>query len=199
MSSIYLIRHGEITSFKPRRYIGRQDLPLTPKGRAQIARMAEFLSSQAIDRVICSPLSRCVQSAEIIEERLGVVPQVNPRLAEIDLGSWEGLTVAEVCERYPGQYEARGKDIARFRPPGGESFQDLLDRTWPAFQAISSIANERITVVAHSGVNRVLLCRILDIPLTNLFRIDQDYGCLNILHYTAPNSFQVNGLNVHPR
>ena len=197
MSTIYLLRHGEIPTFQPRRYIGRQTLPLTPEGRAQMERMAEFLSTHSIDRVVSSPLARCLQGAEIIKEKLGIIPQISPELAEIDLGSWEGLTVAEVRERFSGQYEARGKDIAHFRPDGGESFQDLLDRAWPALQTISSLANERIAVVAHAGVNRVLLCRILSIPLTDLFRIDQDYGCVNILHYAA-NSFQVNCLNLNP-
>ena len=109
MSTIYLLRHGEIPTFQPRRYIGRQTLPLTPEGRAQMERMAEFLSTHSIDRVVSSPLARCLQGAEIIKEKLGIIPQISPELAEIDLGSWEGLTVAEVRERFSGQYEARGK------------------------------------------------------------------------------------------
>lgn len=91
----------------------------------------------------------------------------------------------EVRERFPGGYEARGLDIVNYRPPGGESFADLSDRIWPAFASIAdSCASETrpVVVVAHAGVNRVLLCRLLGMPLANLFRLKQGYGCCNVVH-----------------
>lgn len=180
MSEIYLIRHGEITQSSPRRFVGQSDLLLTDRGREQMRQVAEYLVGRGLPRLLCSPLSRCVESAGIVGKALGLEPEVAADLREIGLGVWEGLTVEEVRERFPGDYEARGRDLARFRPAGGESFADVERRTWPAFNAISK-SNFPQAIVAHGGVNRVLLCRILGMPLENLFRLGQDYACLNVV------------------
>lgn len=194
MSVIYLIRHGEITQTLPRRFVGQTDLPLTDRGRAQIATVASFLVGRGVGRMLCSPLSRCVESAGIIGAVLGIVPESVPDLREIALGTWEGLTVDEVRERFPGRYEARGRNLAGFRPPGGESFADLQRRTWPPFESACSALAEPLAIVAHGGVNRVLLCRILGMPLENLFRLEQNYACINILH-DGPESFRISAMN----
>ena len=195
MSTIYLIRHGEITQSHPRRFVGRQDLPLTDGGREQISRLADILATRSIDRVLCSPLARCMESAGILCSRLGGAPELVPDFCEISLGDWEGLSVDEVRARFPGCYEARGMDLAGFRPSGGESFHDLLHRAWPTFETVVKAATDgEVAIVAHAGVNRVLLCRILGLPLENLFRLEQDYGCLNIVRYDG-YGFRVENAN----
>ena len=194
MSTIYLIRHGEILQSEPRRFVGQRDLPLTEHGREQISRLSDALVPYCIDKVVCSPLSRCVESAGILCTRFGGVPDVLPNLREIFLGEWEGLTVDEVRDRFPGCYEARGMNLAGFRPQGGESFVDLLNRAWPSFETIVNGPYDRVAVVAHSGVNRIILCRILDIPLGNLLRLEQHYGCLNVIHHDKVG-FQVGSIN----
>jgi probable phosphoglycerate mutase len=182
VSEIHLVRHGEITQSSPRRFVGQTDLPLTDEGRGQMAAVARFLTGRGVARLVCSPLARCVESAGIVGAALGLVPETMPDLREICLGSWEGLTVDDVRERFPGRYEARGRNLAGFRPPGGESFADVQRRAWPAFELAAADADEPLAIVAHGGVNRVLLCRILGMPLENLFRLEQRYACVNILH-----------------
>lgn len=179
--AIYLLRHGEIAQANPRKFIGRTDLSLTDRGKKQIDRTAEFLTGKNICRIICSPLTRCRQSAEILDKHLQLGVEIDEKFTEIDLGSWEGLTVNEVQKQFAGQYEARGKDIVHFKPQNGESFQDLSDRVWPAFSSLDLSDGKRIAIVAHSGVNRVLLCRLLGMPLSHLFRFDQSYGCCNTI------------------
>jgi probable phosphoglycerate mutase len=184
MSTIYLIRHGEIPRSEPRRFVGRQDLPLTERGRDQMTRLADYLTTQSITGIVTSPLLRCLTSAGILQARLGGgEPKVVADLQEISLGAWEDLTVEQVRHRFPGSWEARGKDPAEFQPPAGESFCALLDRVWPAFLALAANKGDRVAIVAHAGVNRVLLCRILGMPLGHLFRLEQDYGCVNVLHH----------------
>ena len=180
MSVIYLVRHGEIAQSSPRRFVGQSDLPLTDRGREQMRQVAGYLVGKGVRRVLCSPLSRCVESAGILGLALGLEPEAVPDLREIGLGAWEGLTVDEVRERFPGAYEARGRDLAGFRAAGGESFADLQRRAWAAFEAISGFEATQ-AIVAHGGVNRTLLCRVLGMPLENLFRLGQDYACVNIL------------------
>lgn len=193
MSVIYLIRHGEITQFTPRRFVGQRDLPLTDRGRSQMRQVAGYLAGKGVKRLLCSPLSRCVESAAIVGSPLGLRPETVADLREIALGDWEGLTVHEVRERFPGGYEARGRDLAGFRPPGGESFADVQHRAWAAFEALSDFDAPQ-AVVAHGGVNRVLLCRILGMPLENLFRMEQEYACVNLLH-AHEGGYRVGRLN----
>ncbi|ACU89646.1 histidine phosphatase family protein [Desulfomicrobium baculatum] len=193
MSEIYLIRHGEITQSSPRRFVGQSDLPLTDRGRKQMRSVAEYLAGRGLARLLCSPLSRCMESAGIVGMALGLEPEVVPNLREIGLGVWEGLTVEEVRERFSGDYEARGRDLARFRPAGGESFADLERRAWAAFEVLSDFKSPQ-AIVAHGGVNRVLLCRILGMPLENLFRLGQDYGCVNVVR-TGRDGFCVEVMN----
>lgn len=201
MTVIYLIRHGEIPTYSPRRFIGRTDPPLTERGRQQIAKLGEMLKSCAVDRLVCSPLLRCRESAQLlgpyISQYIGCEPEVVQDLAEISLGAWEGLTVEEVRQRFPGSYEARGLDLAGFRPPGGESFADLQKRAWSALANLVAAGPRRLAVVAHAGVNRVLLCQLLGMPLTNLFRLEQGYGCLNVVHATA-DGYRVECINIRP-
>ena len=180
MSVIYLVRHGEITQSSPRRFVGQSDLPLTDRGREQMRQVAGYLVGKGVRRVLCSPLSRCVESAGIVGAALGLEPGAVPDLREIGLGAWEGVTVDEVRVRFPGAYEARGRDLVGFRPAGGESCADLQRRAWTAFEIISGFDATQ-AIVAHGGVNRALLCRVLGMPLENLFRLGQDYACVNIL------------------
>lgn len=196
MTVVYLLRHGEIIQSSPRRFVGRTDLALTEKGRAQMAVAARFFKNRHVDRLVCSPLARCVESAEILGRALALSPQPVDGLQEIHLGEWEGLTVEDVRSRFPGEYEARGQDLAGFRPRGGESFHDVQERSWPVLVSVASAA-ESVVVVAHGGVNRTLLCRILGMPLEKLFRLGQEYACVNVLR-ARDEGFRVELLNWSP-
>ncbi len=109
--------------------------------------------------------------------------EILPALREIHLGEWQGCTRAEIGSRFPGEWEKRGRDLAGYRPPGGESFEDLRARVVPAFEDIRKTLSGNALIVSHAGVNRVILCHVLGMPLSNLFRLDQATGSLNILHF----------------
>lgn len=197
MKTVYLLRHGEIPGSSPRRFIGQMEIALTERGREQIRQTAAVLKGIRIDHLFSSPLGRCLESAEIMGEILGVQPKIEPALREIALGPWEGLTVSQVQQQFPGSYEARGRDIAIFRPPAGESFADLADRVWPAFLRILQLTRNNAVVIGHAGVNRVLLCRLVGIPLPQLFRLQQGYACINIIRWHN-GSFELELMNYSP-
>lgn len=182
MKTVYLIRHGETPGSQPRRFIGRTELQLTHRGREQITALGKVLEPHNIKRIVCSPLSRCLESGEILAASFATTIETEHNLSEIDLGDWENLTADEVKVTFPGAYEARGENLPGYRPSGGESFEDLLARAWPALQKIIETTTSKTAVVAHAGVNRVLLCHVLGIPLENMFRLQQDYGCYNVLY-----------------
>lgn len=110
---------------------------------------------------------------------------IDPRLREIDAGRWEWLTAEEAAARFPADYKERERDLVGFRFPGGESFRDLRERVVPAFVDIVDRGGANILIVAHLGVNRVLLCEFLGLPLEELFSIKQAYGGLALLSATT--------------
>ena len=197
MKTVYLLRHGEIPGSSPRRFIGQMEVALTERGREQIRQAAAVLRDIHIDHLFSSPLGRCLESAEILGSILGLQPEIEPALREIALGPWEGLTVPQVQQQFPGSYEARGRDIAIFRPPAGESFADLADRVWPAFLRILQLTRDNAVIIGHAGVNRVLLCRLVGIPLPQLLRLQQGYACINIIRWHN-GSFELELMNYSP-
>ena len=181
---LYVARHGELTTSHEWRYVGHSDVDLNPAGVAQIERLARRLRGEPIDVLVCSDLRRTLHSARLIGDVLDLRPQPDRAFRELHLGRWEGLTREEIIARFPDEFEARVRDIAAYRIEGGESFEDLQRRVVARLEEVlDGHAGKNILLVAHGGVNRVILCRALGLPLANLARIDQAYGCLNIIDY----------------
>lgn len=193
---IYLLRHGEIAGSEPRRFVGQQDKPLTPRGRAQARWWRDRLAPLEFKAIYSSDLSRCRQTAEVVAGDAAV--ELVPALREISLGAWEGLSVAEVNQRFPGEYQRRGADVARHCPQGGESFTDLAGRVLPAFERLAAGPEGDLLVVAHTGVNRVIVCRALGLDLGHLFRLELDYGSLCLLA-RRDRQWVLHGLNLRPQ
>ena len=135
--ALYLLRHGALPPNPQRRFVGQRDLPLSPRGQRQIAFWAKELAVTPLKAIFCSSLQRCRESARSIGRYHPQTPVI-PRDAfrEIHLGQWEGLTPAEVEERFPGAYAARGRNLADYCPQGGESFRMLARRVLPALRDI---------------------------------------------------------------
>lgn len=199
--ALLLLRHGEIAQEEPRRYVGRRDLPLTEAGRAQAAAWAPVLAGVPFCGAWCSDLLRCRETAALALSGSGLAAAPLPGLRELDLGAWQGLSEAEVRERFPGEFERRGADLANVAPAGGESFRHAQERFDAALRAALSGVRPGAgvaLVVAHAGVNRAYLCRVLGLPLSEVFRLGQDYGCLNVLELPASGPARLLALNLPP-
>jgi alpha-ribazole phosphatase len=150
----------------------KTDRPVRPVGTAML------------EAVYCSDLSRAIKSAEPIASLHGYEPVRVPELRERNFGVWEDMSFVEIREQYPEEFNAWADNPLQFSPPGGESTLDLRDRALPAFTRIlDKHPGQCIAIVAHGGVNRLLLCHILGIPLENIFRIEQDYAAVNIIEF----------------
>ena len=181
---LYLVRHGQVAAGHTQRYHGHNDIGLSPQGVQQFEDLAAQLAAIPLQGVYSSDLSRTLKGAEIISRGRGLVPQAVPQFREVNFGAWEGLTFGEILEQYPSQLEARLRDLSSFRIPGGESLKDLAARALPRLREL--LARHRdaaFLIVAHAGINRVILCEALGLSLDHLFRLDQTYGCLNIIDY----------------
>lgn len=192
---IYLLRHGEVDSDGEKRFIGWTDLPLNANGVRQARAWHERLSGIPFDSIYCSDLARARKTAQIIAgERRSDVREMRA-FREIHLGEWETLSMMEVKTRFPDKWRERGENYFSYRPAGGESFSDLCDRVLPAFEAIAENAAGNALIVAHAGVNRMILCRVLGMLPEHLFRIGQAYACLNRIDCRR-KPYQVMAMNI---
>jgi broad specificity phosphatase PhoE len=142
------------------------------------------LKEGALHAVYTSDLRRAVKSGEIVAEPYALQIIVLPELRERSFGIWEGMTFSEIKERYPSEFESWAGDPLKYSPPGGESTREVHGRVIRALDMVlSNHRGGRIAIVAHGGVNRVILCHLLGIPLENIFRIEQNHGAVNIVEF----------------
>ncbi|MHC2002366.1 histidine phosphatase family protein [Methylobacterium sp. CM6241] len=161
--TVYFIRHGQTDWNAAGRLQGQRDVPLNATGLGQAESVAERLKAVAGDslseaRFVASPLQRTRQTMEVLRARLDLAPQdyaVDARLKEINFGTWEGSTWAEIRRRDSGSALARDRDRWGYRPPGehGESYAMLVERVRPAIAELQPPA----VIVAHGGVARAIL------------------------------------------
>ncbi len=193
---IYLIRHGQVAGFDQPRYNGQADVELTPLGIEQYHLLKERLADKNISACYSSDLSRCKTGAEIICQAFGIKPAINRELRELNIGAWEGMTWQEIKAEWPDEWQARLEDLVNFRVPQGENLLDVEARVMPVIcNAVERHKGEEILVVAHGGVNRIVLLHAIGAPLAGLFNIEQNYCCLNIIDYYADGRATVKLLN----
>ncbi|MCK4910801.1 MAG: histidine phosphatase family protein [Thermodesulfovibrionales bacterium] len=189
VETIYIIRHGATVGSdddEPR-YKGSIDVPLSPKGRAQVVATASFMESQGMrpDAVYCSSLSRARVSAELICDAFdGLAPIEHAEFKERHFGRWEDMSFNEIAKEFPEDFSAWAKDPLNFSPIDGESTLEVRDRVMPKLdEVLNGHDGGAVALVAHGGVNRVILCELMGLSLEHIFRIEQDNACLNIVRF----------------
>ncbi|MET0329178.1 MAG: histidine phosphatase family protein [Luteimonas sp.] len=195
---ILLARHGETPWNAEGRYQGQEDIPLSEIGERQATLLGARLADVRIDRAVASPLSRADRTARLaLGETRASTLLTDPGLAEIAHGTWEGLLAGEIRERDPERLTAWRDAPDTVQMPGGESLQRVFDRAWPAFaRAVDGLGpDDTALIVAHDAVNRVILCRVLGIPLSRLWTFRQAPTTLNLLEGPDVDHLDVVRLN----
>ena len=192
---VFLIRHGKIQQEDDqRRYIGQINLPLTEEGTRQAQGLQKRFERTNIKTIYCSDLSSSIETAQIVANPRNVPVVVCQKLREISMGEWEGCTFGDIARRFPEKFKARGNDIVSYRVPGGESFADCSNRIVAALEEIIASSTGNLVIAGHAGINRLLLCHMLGMPIANLFSIGQDYACLNVIQCSSAG-YQVKLMN----
>ena len=170
MTNLVLVRHGETVWHAENRYAGVSDVALTSRGEEQAARLAAWARTAGLAAVWSSPLSRARRTAEACA---GDVPlEVDARLRELDFGEGEGLTSAEMTQRFPEARAAFLDDPAAHPLPGGEDPVAAANRFTECLQEIAAdLPGGRVLVVAHSSAIRLALCRLIGVPLSEYRRL----------------------------
>lgn len=181
---LYLLRHGQVADGHTDIYNGHNDVDLSPKGLRQCEAVAAHLQEVKLAGIYSSDLTRTRRGAEIVARGRDVAVTLVPEFREINFGIWEGLSFQEIMDRYPEELQQRFTDLANYRIPGGESLADLQTRVLPQLTALCQRhAGEAFLVVAHAGINRVILSQALNLDLQYIFHLDQTYAGLNIIDY----------------
>lgn len=178
VEKVYLLRHGHVDNGDEKRYLGRTDVPLDALGKEQARVLHDYFKTIPIDAIFTSPLKRCVQTTQILCVSKNIVYKSVAAFCEIDMGDWENVTMSHIQSHFPNLYAQRGKDLEYFTPPNGESFHDMAKRVRNAFDTITHHATGTIIIVAHAGVNRMILSNILGIAINDMFSIEQPHACV---------------------
>ncbi|MDR2871446.1 MAG: histidine phosphatase family protein [Xanthomonadaceae bacterium] len=195
---ILLARHGETPWNAEGRYQGQIDIPLSPVGESQARALGERLRDVSIARAVASPLSRARSTAEFAlgAERVGMLT-TDPDFLEIAHGEWEGMLSSEIQQRDPVRLKAWRDEPDTVLMPGGESLRQVAERSWRGLiRAGEGLGdNDTVLIVAHDAVNRVLLCRILGLPISKVWTFRQAPATLNLLEGPDVEHLEVVRLN----
>lgn len=194
---LHLLRHGQVEGFQNKRYNGQADVPLTDLGREQYHRLQQQLADCSLAAIYCSDLSRCLWGAELIGADHGLLPVQNAQLRELHIGHWEGKTWQQLMDDHPEEWQARLQDLVNYQVQGGESLQQMAERVRVALDDIlQKHPDEEIVLVGHGGINRVILLDAIGAPLTQMFHVEQDYGCYNRIDYFPDGIAVVKQMNL---
>lgn len=171
---IILIRHGE-TEDNLGRIFSRDNTKLTEKGKTQISNSKKLLKNFEYEEVYYSPLTRAVESTEV----LGLNGIVENRIREIDFGSFTGMTFHEIEKLYPHKAKEWLRDSINYRVPKGESVLDVYNRIEEFLKEIIQ-KNKNALLICHDCVIRVALCWVFDNP-EYFFKFKVDNGSINII------------------
>lgn len=179
---LFLVRHGEVPGEGVLH--GHVDVALTPRGVSQMARVAERLAAEPLAAVYASDLSRARDGAAAVARGRDLAVKEDPAFRELHMGRWDARSFRELWREERSLVQAWWADLEGFAVPGGESLAGLRDRVLPALRAcLARHAGESVCLVAHGGVNRVILFDALGLPLGRFHALAQDYGCLNLVEY----------------
>lgn len=181
-ASGFLVKHlGNSTALKCLSYL--RDIHYS-NGSGAAMKNEKVEEKQKLSAIYSSDLQRAVRSAEIIAGPHGLTPTQLPALRERNFGIWEGMTFSEIREKYPAEFEAWAGNPLKYSPPGGENTIEVNERVVQSIvEIVERHRSENVSIVAHGGVNRIILCHIMGIPLENIFRIEQDYAAVNIVEF----------------
>ncbi|MEX2226658.1 MAG: histidine phosphatase family protein [Dehalococcoidia bacterium] len=179
---LVLIRHGETEHNRGQLTLGRADVPLNERGRAQARSLAaSFL--RAPDAIVSSPLARALDTARSIARATGATIAIDDGLIEMDVGAMEHLTSAELRAGHADFLQQwMSRDCGDARMPGGETLREVQDRAWASIERLHGEHPEgEVIVVSHNFVILMVICRALALPIADFRHIRQALAARTVI------------------
>jgi 2,3-bisphosphoglycerate-dependent phosphoglycerate mutase len=168
---LLLARHGRTEWHRDNRYVSRTDIGLNETGRREAWMLARRAEEERPDLVLCSPLTRALETARLSAEACDMEPRTDERLRELDFGEWEGKSLAEIREEDSESVSLFEEDPARHGFPGGEPLHKGAERVLEILAELHrSHTGQTVLVVAHNTLLRLGLCQMLGIPVKDYRR-----------------------------
>ena len=163
--NIFFLRHGQTASSRDSVYCGSgSDIELTEFGQQMAEQVASAYQSNTFSAVYCSPMKRTVATSAPICKALGLPPELRSDLREISYGDWEGLTIAEVKERFSENYERWLTDPGTTAPQGGETAMQVASRGLSVIDEIrGKFASGTVLVISHKATIRSIISALIGI------------------------------------
>ncbi|MBZ9640480.1 bifunctional RNase H/acid phosphatase [Streptomyces sp. PSKA30] len=198
-ATFVLLRHGETPLTPQKRFSGSggTDPSLSDAGREQAERVAAALARRGtIQEIVASPLARTRETAGVVAARLGLDVSIDEGLRETDFGAWEGLTFAEVHERYPDDLSAWLASPDAEPTGGGESFAATATRIAATRdKLVAAYAGRTVLLVTHVTPIKTFVRLALGAPPESLFRMELSAASLSVVAYYADGNASVRLLN----
>lgn len=170
MVTFIFLRHGLSLTNNTKRFTGHADVPLHETGRRQAIRACEYIATHfSVDRIYASDLSRAIDTAKPLSERLGLEIHTTPAFREIDVGCWAHHNFEEIESLYPTQYKAWKQDYYGAPYGDGESFEQLTKSVESALHEIADIDDGKTVLIAtHGGAIRAICAKCRKVPISEI-------------------------------
>jgi broad specificity phosphatase PhoE len=186
VNRLFLVRHGITEANHLGVYQGQTDVPLSTKGRLQLAALRERLRDERFTAAYSSVLSRARVSAEILLEEHFCPLRETPDLNEISYGEWEGLTRAQVQARFPEAWAYFVEDPAVRAAPGGETRPQLRARAGRVLEEVADqFEDASILIASHGGTLREIIGGYLNLPADEIWKLRLENASLSIVDVYA--------------
>lgn len=199
ITTIYLARHAVTDWHGKQRILGRMPgIGLNGEGRAQAERLAQKLRDTLLDMIVTSPVDRAWQTAEIVNQYHHVPLMADDHFNEWGMGPWEGLYIDEIKARYPDAWKIWRFETQERILDGLETLYEVADRTYAGLVSlVEQYPGKTILIVSHKDPLRAMVCRVLDIPIANIRRLEIDMASLSKLTHDG-RDFKLQFLNLPP-
>jgi probable phosphoglycerate mutase len=190
-TTLILVRHGVTEHTLAKKFSGgvsSANPALSDEGRAQIRGVADWLAplAERVDAVVASPVRRARESGEILAQRLGKAMEEEPGFAEMDFGTWDGLTFEEVAQQYPGDLDT-WVGTTDVRPGGGESLEMVRERVLEALDGVlARHVGGTVVVASHVTPIKVVVGEAVHAPLDSQFRMELRPASVTIVSFFTP-------------
>jgi len=187
-TTLVLVRHGVTDHTAGKLFsggLGGSNPPLNDEGRAQVAATGAWLAPMldSVDALITSPVRRTAESAEILGELMSLTPKVEPGIAEMEFGDWDGLSFTQIQETYPEDLESWLGNLEH-APTGGESFRTVEERVLAGRDRIlADHTGQTVLVVSHVTPIKTLVADALGAPLDAIYKMELAPASVTVISY----------------